>query len=286
MGGAAPPRRLARFATAAWLIGVVSPCGAAQPPGTPLSFVACPVARDTGPDTDLCFFAEHEGRLYALVNPPDWGNPQLKHRVLVEGRVKEGPLVCGATPLDGRASVLGELDPACATIEPFDGVIKGAVGGVFNSGTPQQRAAAQEVARLAAQDPRLSLSPAILDPPPSPPPQPPFETRTLVITYPYDSDRGPGPDMLKLRNLVEYARAARARRTTVIGYRASSRLTDGSEMTEKPVLAEARARKVAGIMAGLGFDPKAMEVSWQTAAVAGTGDGDWLNRRVVVTVTP
>ena len=92
--------------------------------------------------------------------------------------------------------------------------------------------------------------------------------------------------MLKLRELVEYAHAARATRTTIVGYRASSRFTDGAEMTEKPMLAEARARKIAGIMAGLGSDPKATEVTWQTAAIAGTGDGDWQNRKVVVTVIP
>ena len=63
---------------------------AAQPVGAAVSFVTCPIARDTGPDTDLCFVAEYEGALYALTNPADFGAPQLKHRVLVEGRIKMG----------------------------------------------------------------------------------------------------------------------------------------------------------------------------------------------------
>src|ERR1700726_2388765 len=87
------------------LYGLAVLASAAEPaPGTAISFLACPIARDTGPDTDLCFFAEHDGTRYALVNPPDWGVPQLKHRVLVEGHVKEGASSCGAVGIEGRAS--------------------------------------------------------------------------------------------------------------------------------------------------------------------------------------
>src|SRR5580658_2167236 len=127
-------------------------CLGAEPPAAALSFIACSIARDTGPDTDLCFIAEQDGNRYALVNPPDWGVPQLKHRVLVEGRVVSGSF-CGATPIEGRASVLPDIDNSCNTVLPFDGVIKGTAGGVFNSGSPQQRAYAQDLARRAALDP-------------------------------------------------------------------------------------------------------------------------------------
>jgi outer membrane protein OmpA-like peptidoglycan-associated protein len=259
---------------------------AAEPPGTPVSFLACPVARDTGPDTDVCFFAEYKGDRYALLNPPDWGVPQLKHRVLVEGHVKEGPPECGATPIEGRASVMTEIDETCNVIVPFDNVIKGVAGGVFNRGTPEQRAYAENLARRAALDPRLSIEPVILDPPRTPPPAPPFNSRTLVITYPFDSDRGPGPDMMKLKELADYALAAKARRVDVIGYRATSRLSDGSEVTEKPAMAEARAKKIAAILDGLGMATRIIDVHWDARAIAGTGDGDWRNRKVEVTVAP
>ena len=48
--------------------------GGESPPadGTHIVFRACPVAQDTGPDTDLCFFAMHRGIRYGLRNPPDW----------------------------------------------------------------------------------------------------------------------------------------------------------------------------------------------------------------------
>jgi outer membrane protein OmpA-like peptidoglycan-associated protein len=267
------------------LFALSTAAAAAEPPGTPLSFLACPVARDTGPDTDLCFFTEYKGDRYALVNPPDFGAPQLKHRVLVEARVKEGTR-CGATMIEGRVSVMPEVDPACDTLVPFDGVIKGEVGGVFNSGTPQQRAFAEDLARRAALDPRLSVEPAIGNPPPAPPPAPPFTARTLAIVYPFDSDRGAGPDMVKLKELVEYVRAAKAAHVDILGNRAVSRLSDGSELVEKSNLAEARARKIAGIMIALGVDEKIVRVRWESDAVPGKGDEDWRNRKVEVTVTP
>ncbi|MGO9930848.1 MAG: hypothetical protein ACLPV8_03420 [Steroidobacteraceae bacterium] len=280
-------RRRTTWAQAAAALIFATAVVAAEPPvGTPLSFLACPIARDTGPDTDLCFFAEHEGNRYALANPPDWGVPQLKHRVLVEGRVKQGAPICGAVPIEGRASVIAELDESCNVIVPYDGVVKGTAGGVFNSGTPQQREFAQDLARRVALDPRLSVEPAILDPPATPPPAPPFESRTLVITFPFDSDRGSGPDMLKLRDLAEYARAAKAKSVQVIGYRAVSRLSDGTELTERPEIARARANKILSILIGLGVDEKVTVARWNTDLIAGDGDDDWKNRKIEIMVTP
>jgi outer membrane protein OmpA-like peptidoglycan-associated protein len=258
---------------------------AAEPPVAAVAFIACPIARDTGPDTDLCFIAEKDGTRYALVNPPDWGVPQLKHRVLVEGRVLAGSF-CGAIMIEGRASVLPEIDESCNVVLPFDGTVKGSAGGVFNSGSPQQRAYAQDLARRASLDPSLSVQPAILDPPPLQPPQPPFEARTLTITYPFNSDRGPGPDMIKLKELAAYASAAHAKRLEVVGYRATSRLANGDELVETPSMAEARARKIAGIVHALGISDDAIRTRWESDAVAGKGDLDWQNRKVEVTVTP
>jgi len=220
------------------------------------------------------------------VNPPDWGVPQLKHRVLVEGHVKQGAPICGAIPIEGRASVVAELDESCNVIAPYDGVVKGTAGGVFNSGTPQQRAFAQDLARRATLDPRLSVEPAILDPPPTPPPPPPFESRTLVITYPFDSDRGSGPGMLKLRDLAQYAREARAKSVLVGGYRAASRLSDGTELIERSEIAQARASKIVTILIGLGVDKKATEAHWNNDVIAGNGDDDWKNRKIEIIVKP
>lgn len=258
---------------------------AAEPPAATVSFVACPIARDTGPDTDLCFIAEHDGTRYALVNPPDWGVPQLKHRVLVEGRVLTDSF-CGATAIEGRASVLPDIDDSCNVVLPFDGIVKGIAGGVFNSGSPEQRAYAQDLMRRAALDPSLSIQPAILDPPALPPPQPPFEPRSQTITYPFGSDRGSGPDMMKLKGLALFAIAAHAKRVEVVGYRATSRLANGTEMVEATGVAEARARKIAGIVRALGVAQESVHMRWENTSIAGKGDLDWQNRKVDVTVTP
>lgn len=270
------------------LLAAISLCFAtsAVVAGTALSFVACPMARDTGPESDLCFITEYQGKRYALVNPPDWGVPQLLHRVLVEAHVGDGPAVCGALPLEGRASILPEIDASCDVLLPDDGQVKGSAGGVFRNGSPKQIAFAQDLARRAEQDPRLTLEPVVLDPDPLPTPLPPFTTRTLTISFPFDSDRGSGPDMLKLKELALYAKAAGAHRIEVDGHYAESRLDDGSVMLEKPLVAQARAQKIASVLAVLGADARLVQVHWETTATTGTGDGDWRNRLVDITVIP
>jgi hypothetical protein len=270
-----------------WLSLVTVVAAAAEPPaGSYVSFLACPIARDTGPVTDLCFLAEHNGEQYVLANPPDWGVPQLHHRVLVEGVVKDGPLICGARPFEGRASVMSELAPECDTVLPYDEVVKGTAGGVFNSGSPAQRAHAEELLRRMQSEPRASIEPAILDPPPPPVPVPPFEVRTLTVIYPFASTRGSGPDMVKLRDLAAYAGIAKARRVSVTGYRAVSHLEDGSELTEPSDLARARAEKIAGILTRLGVNARLMHVRWEETAIPGSGKEDWRNRKAEISIEP
>jgi outer membrane protein OmpA-like peptidoglycan-associated protein len=263
---------------------VTAAAAAAPPPGEPLSFVACPIARDTGPDTDLCFFAEYDGEPYALVNPPDWGNPQLKHRVLVEARVADGAPICGATPLDARISVLPEIDPSCDTLLPFDGSVRGNPGGIFNQGTPEQRAAALELASRVEADPALSLEPVMRESS-YPLPVPPFEAESLAIYYPFESDRATDADMLQLLRLKDIALAVPAR-VEVTGHRGASRLTDGTTMVERSEMARKRAEKIAGILRGLGVDAEQIEIDWIDAPGGATGRDDWPSRRIDLRVVP
>jgi len=259
---------------------------AAEAQDREVSFIACPIARDAGPDADLCFVAEYQGKLIALVNPPDWGNPQLLHRVLIEGVMENEPGTCGALKFDGRASVLTEVSRECDDVLPYDRSFKGVAGGVFNNGSAAERGYAQALAARVARDPAASIEPAIIDPPPMRPPMPPFGPRQLVITYPFDSTRGSGPDMVKLRELAEYSRISKATHVEIVGYRAVSRLSDGSTMTEQPELAQLRAQKIAHIMIRLGVDARTVSVRWRDEAVAGSTHADWRNRKVEVTVTP
>ncbi len=273
-----------RLAACGVAAAVTAAAAAAPPVGAPLSFVACPIARDTGPDTDLCFFAEHDGERYALVNPPDWGNPQLKHRVLVEARVADGAPVCGATPLEAHISVLPELDPSCDTVLPFDGSVRGRQGDIFSQGTPEQRAAALELARRVEADPALSLKPVMRESS-YPLPVPPFKPESLTIYYPFESDRGTDADMLQLLRLKDIARAVPAR-VEVTGHRGASRLSDGTAMIERPEMARKRAEKITGILRGLGVDAEQIETEWIDAPGGDSARDDWRSRRVDLRVVP
>jgi hypothetical protein len=270
---------MARAARLGWLaapaaLALAGTAAAAPAVGAYVSFIACPIARDTGPDTDLCFLAEHQGERYALTNPADFGNPQLKHRVLVEGRVVEGS-ACGATRLDGRVSIFTELDPACDQVLPFDGAVRGVAGGVFNSGTPEQRARAQDLARRAEADPSLSIQPVMPDPPP------PAPVRSLTVLFPFNSDRGSGPDMLSLTALVAVAKAG-IDPVEIFAARGASKLSDGTVLTEQAGMGRRRAEKLAAILSGLGVDPARLRVRWDDVAPAPSGADDWRLRRAEI----
>lgn len=275
-----------RLAWAAGPIAVLMAAGAAAAPavGSAVSFVACPVARDTGPDTDLCFLAEHDRVSYALTNPADFGAPQLRHRVLVEGRVAEGPPVCGATPVDGRVSVLAEIDASCDQVLPFDGSVVGVAGGVFNSGPPEQRARMRDLAKRAEANPALSVQPLMPDPPPAAPAAS-FAPQRLTIFYPFDSDRGSGPDMLAVSKLAAEAAHAGAR-VALLSRQGASRLSDGETLRESPGMARRRAEKLAGILTGLGVPPAAVTTEVVELAAAPDGVDDWRDRRIELTATP
>ena len=259
---------------------------AAPAVGAAVSFVACPVARDTGPNTDLCFSTEYDGVVYALSNPPDWGAPQLKHRVLVEGVVRDGPSACGGLPLDARVSVLSEIDSACDRILPFDGVIVGVAGGVFNSGPAEQRARMADLARRAQGDePALSVLPIAADPAPAAAFLPPFAARSFTVYYPFDSDRASGPDMIEVVDLVRYAVASRAR-VRIVSRQGVSKLSNGVLLAEPGGTAKRRADKLAAIMVGLGVAADAVTTEAIASAAAPDGVEDWRDRRIEVQVVP
>lgn len=273
-------------ATSLFACFVAAAAAAAPAVGAAVSFVTCPVARDTGPDTDLCFVAEHEGVVYALSNPTDWGSPQLKHKVLVEGVVRDAPAACGGMPLDGRVSVLPEVDNACDRILPFDGAIRGTAGGVFNSGPPEQRARFVALAaRAQGDEPALSVQPVAADPPPPPRPAPPFEPKTFTVYYPFDSDRGSGPDMIEIVNLTRYAVASNSQ-VHLVSRQGASRLSNGETIAEPPGTAQRRAVKLAEVIVGLGLPKNAL--TSQTIEFVSTPKGveDWRERRIEVVVTP
>ena len=243
------------------------------------AFVTCPIARDTGPQADLCFLVERNGERIGIANPADSGNPQLKHRLLVEGRIDPARTVCGAPALDGRASVLPELAPECDEVLPFDGSVVGGPGGIFNSGPPEQRAAMQDRAKRAEADPSLSVKPldAAYTPPPGPPPP-----KALTIYFPFDSDRGSGPDMLTLWNMVKAAQASGAT-LEIVAHQGVSRLNNGETLGEKPQMAQQWTDKLAGVVVGLGL-PKARVRARVDATPPDEANVGWRSRFAEVAV--
>ena len=113
----------AALAVAACLSGAGVALAAGPAAGERVSFVSCPIVRDTS--TVPCWLSEYEGVLYFLtlqtdvsapVNPP-W----LGHKVLVEGVVADEPDICGGRVLKPVAlSVMQELDGSCNTLLPAE----------------------------------------------------------------------------------------------------------------------------------------------------------------------
>src|SRR5690606_9621566 len=92
---------------------------AAPAPGEHISFVSCPVVRDTR--SVPCWISEYEGTTYYLTIQSDVSAvvqpPMLGHQVLVEGKVTAQPQICGGVVLeDVRLSVMPELDGNCIWI--------------------------------------------------------------------------------------------------------------------------------------------------------------------------
>ncbi|TXS90255.1 hypothetical protein FV139_18525 [Parahaliea maris] len=253
--------------------------------GELLSFTACPVARDTGANTDLCFFTEYQGQRYALQGPSDWGRPELMHQVLVEGEVVEGEPVCGATVLSGRVSVLRERDLSCNEIVPFDGSVVGRARNLFERGSQAQRERAAGMMAALEENPALSIEAVIYDTPQPEPPQPPFTAQEMVIHFPFDSDRATGPDMMQFIAMLEYAVAAGGT-VSIDAHQGESLTENAGVLAERQGMAAARASKLERIARRLGVPASSLHVTWRAENVPGDGRHDWESRRVDVAVIP
>lgn len=243
-----------------------------------VAFLACPIAQDTGPQTDMCFFAEYEGRRYALTNPNDYGNPQLGHRVLVEGVVTDEPARCGGIVLDGRVSVMTELSPECDRIEPFSP--EGA--GPMRAETAEQAQRRREELDAIARDPARSLRPHRLS---APAPISVAPGRPVIIYYPFDSDRSSGPDAERMVQLAALARTMPAAMVHVRAARGATLLDSGEVLVERADMAARRADKVAAILVGLGAPADRVRAESVDEPRAPTGREDWASRFVEITVT-
>ena len=224
-------------------------------PGERRQFVTCPIVRDT--KTQPCWLAEYEGQVYYLGQQSgvagDFYPPQLGHQALVEGTVGEGR-VCGGIPLQPvKVSVMRELTPACDTILPAEDGIE----------------APPPVATPRGQTPSWVK---VADP------------ANVTLYFDFDNDFLSVHVTSALTAVAKHAVDVKAARVEVVGYRAATRLSGGQTLTERPDMGGIRARKVAGVLTGLGVPSAAVSVSAPEAAERADGVNDPWNRRVVIRV--
>jgi hypothetical protein len=223
-----------------WILPLVAVCAFGQQK----SFLACPIARDTR--TVPCFVAEYEGETYFLGTSQSEHVPQLKHEVLVEGRVMNGPRVCGGLRLDPVAiSVLPEVNLSCNLLLP---------------------------AEPGIEVPAMPARPMTHEPSSGP--------HEFVLLYEFDSDRA---NVEVVSQAAAYAKKIGGK-VKLTGSRASSLLSDGRKLVEHEGLAEKRANSVAEMLRGLGVSRVAVEVQKEAAPADGASDPS--HRRVVIQVTP
>jgi outer membrane protein OmpA-like peptidoglycan-associated protein len=230
--------------------------------GQQRSFIACPIVRDT--KTVPCFLAEYEGETYYLGIQQDitadFHPPQLKHEVLVEGRVKPGPRVCGGVPLEALSiSVIKELNLACNTILPPEPGMEAPPaprGAGPSSKRPEPRAAQPN--RTGPQQ--------------------------FTIHYSFNDDYLEYAGNMTVNEAAAYAKRIGGATAKVFGYRATTVLSNGTRLVEKAGLAEKRAKNIETLLRGLGLSVVSSE--WKDDPEPGDGQTDASSRRVTISVNP
>ena len=241
---------------------------AAPPPGERISFVSCPIVRDTR--SVPCWLAEYEGETYYLTIQSDVSAevqpPMLGHQVLVEGVVSDAAPICGGIVLEPvRLSVMPEIDANCNTMLPADE--RYTID--FNPRPPGPSSG-----RLAFAG----------DPGARPAPSPPEGPQTVDIYFDFDkgvSFRHPAD----LSSILRVARELPARRVRITGVRGAHLLSDGALLRESDGVGRRRAEEVAGLLRGAGLSAE-VEVDWIDGEADADGVDDWRSRRVTVVLMP
>jgi hypothetical protein len=219
-----------------------------------LSFVACPVVRDT--KTVPCWLAEYNGETYYLGNQggvaQDFYPPQLNHEVLVEGVIVEGPRVCGGVPLRPvKTSVLLEINRACNTVLPAEDGID----------APERSPSREPVSWVRSAGPA-----------------------DVTIFFDFDNDFLSLHTTTAVQRIADQFKQTGASSIEVSAFRGASKLSNGSVMVEQQVIVAARAAKVREILVGLGIPQASLRVSVISAPAAPDGVNDPWTRKVTLSV--
>jgi outer membrane protein OmpA-like peptidoglycan-associated protein len=223
------------------LLSLAAAAGHAADAPTPqsVSFIACPVYRDTNQGRKSgCWLADdHEsGQRYDIGGGR--AKPQIGHEVLVEGVVSNADDVCGGTVLAPvHTAVLQSLCPAVMLPpENFPG-------------------------RASQVSAKSILPPMDVE---RPPPPPPYRPQQWVIQFNFQSDflLYQYSEVI-LDAAARYILASGAKRVVVTGFAATKDIqVSGRTLSESGALAKSRAASVAEALRRLGVDPRLMHVSW------------------------
>jgi hypothetical protein len=233
------------------------------------NFVSCPIVRDTA--SVPCWLAEYEGELYYLTIQSDVTSPVtppwLGHRVLVEGTVAGEPRICGGIVLKPvHLSVMPEPDSSCNTMLPAEEQ--------FNLTFEPPRPPGPSKGRLAF-DNASAPAPRKADALPS--------TKKFVVPYDFDALVGFNHARV-LTEVLEFARAVKARDIEIVGYRGAARLSNGQVMLEEADMGKRRAEQLAMLLRGASLTSPSYTVTWRDESAKATGVDDYAIRRAVITV--
>jgi hypothetical protein len=239
----------------------------AESAGQRISFVSCPVVRDTR--TVPCWLAEHRGQMYFLTLQTDVSAPVtppwLGHKVLVEGVVSEKPDICGGRVIEPvTLSVLPELDASCNTMLPAEDR--------YELGFEPPRPPGPSRGRLAFGDPvTRNAGPDVTD-------------RRVTLRYEFD-----GKVMFRhagnLQRIFDTARTNGASEVRITAYRSASRLSDGTVMRERESIGRERAEQIRELLEGAGLEGVKYSVSWRDLSKNPDGSAaDFENRRADVEI--
>ena len=241
-------------------------CAAAPATGERVSFVSCPIVRDTS--SVPCWLAEYEGVMYFLtlqtdvsapVNPP-W----LGHKVLVEGVVSGDADICGGRVLKPVAlSVMQELDGSCNTLLPAEQR--------YNLTFEPPRPPGPSRGRLAFGDP----------PPKGGAPE--NAPRDFTLQYEFDGMVA-FRHAQTLQKILESARATHATEVRITGFRSASRLSNGTVMREREPIARERAEQVRALLQGAGLDGVRYTLAVEDLSKHPNGTDDAGRRRAEVSL--
>jgi hypothetical protein len=234
-------------------------------PGTALSFVACPVYRDTNNGRKSgCWLATDPASGIRFDVAQSRTKPQIGREVLIEGTVAQGEQVCGAALLS--PTHVSVLDTVCPSVSlPAEGY-------------PGRK---------------FSVSPASVLPPTDAPRAPllgPFAARTWAIEFAYDSDflQYQYSEVI-LDEIARTVAAGHPKQVQVVGYSVSKELrVSGHALSEPRELARLRAEMVALALERLGVTRPPMRVSWEfnpMPAAIDDGLAEPSRRRVEIRLT-